>query len=132
MGSFCSLILFVIVCAFAYIKTDVLLLKKDVTILTSTHKNYYDSDFIFDFDQGLNFAIAFTSFDSEMEEILDPSYGRIVYKRFGWGIKENGDPWYEFEEIKSHNCSKEELGLEGDQSNFMPIDPTAVELVSLY
>ena len=102
MGSLCSLILIVVIGAYAYIKTDVMLLKKDIDIITSTHRHYFDAEYVFDYRQGLNFAFAFTGFDSEREEILDPSYGRIVFINFAWGIDENGETYEEVHEIPSH------------------------------
>ena len=57
--------------------------------------------------------MAFTAYDSETEEILDPSYGRISFSRYEWGIRENGDYFVNFDELPMHTCSREELGIEG-------------------
>ena len=85
MGSVCSLLLIIIVSAYAYIKIDVFLLKKGMNIMTSTQNDFYDSNFTFDYSAGLNLAFAFTAYDSETEDILDPSYGKISFIRYEWG-----------------------------------------------
>ena len=132
MGTVCSLILIIIVCTYAYIKVDVFLLKKDVDILFSTQKNYFNETYVFDHDKGLNFAVGFTAFDTETEDILDPSYGRIAFIKHAWGTDENGVPFSVYEEIESHTCTKEELGLEGDNSRFMPIEERNLRYVQMY
>ena len=89
MGSICSLVLILIVCAYAYIKVDVWYNKKDVDIMSSTQKGHFGEEYVFDYEQGLNFAFAFTAYDSETENILDPSYGRITFNRYAWGIRDD-------------------------------------------
>ena len=132
MGSVCSFILLIIVSAYAYQKVDVWMNKKDVDIMSSLQKNYFSADYVFDYSQGLNFAFAFTAFDSETEDILDPSYGRITFSRYKWGEQQNGDYYSGFEEIPSHTCTKEELGIEGDKSSFMPLPEYQMTYVKKY
>ena len=91
MGSFLTIIMFIIVCAYTYQKIDVLKEKKDVDIMSSIQYSYFNETEVFDFDQGLNLAIAFTAFDSEDEPILDKSIGEIVYLAYSWGMDEQGD-----------------------------------------
>ena len=81
---------------------------------------------------GLNFAVAFTAYDNEREEILHPSYGSLTFTTYEWGEDEKGEPFVKFENIPSHTCSKEELGLEGNNSSFMPIVEENINIVSLY
>ena len=83
----------ILVCTYAYIKIDVFLLKKGIDIMTSTQNYFYDSDYVFDYSQGLNFAIAFTANDDETEDILDPSYGKISFIRYEWGSSASGAPY---------------------------------------
>ena len=85
MGSICSLILFLVVGSYAYQKTDVWISKKDVDIMSSIQTNYFTSDYVFDYDKGLNYAVAFTAYDSETKYILDPSYGNLVFVKYVWG-----------------------------------------------
>ena len=85
MGSICSVLLFVIMGAYAYQKSDVWMHKKDVDIMTSTQRNFFTSDDEFNFSNGLNFAIGFTAYDNETEDILDSSYGKLIFAKFAWG-----------------------------------------------
>lgn len=84
MGVICSLMSFLIVAGYALLKTNVLITRNDMNVVGATHEVHFDSDFIFNFEQGLNIAVAFTSFDSEREVILDPSYGKIDYIAYTW------------------------------------------------
>ena len=60
-----------------------------------------------------------------MEKDLDPSVGRLEFTRFVWGVGEDGKYFIDPYEIKSHPCTREELGLDNQKgqssSNFMPI-----------
>ena len=89
-GSICSLLLIVVVASYAYQKTDVWLQKKDVDIMTSTQTDFFDEHYVFDYKQGLNFAVSFTAYDLETENILDPSYGSLTFVKYSWGENENG------------------------------------------
>ena len=136
MGSFCSVIMFLIVLAYAYQKTDVWLTKKDISIQYSTYEAFYTSDDVFDNEQGLNFALAFTAYDEETEPILDESYGRIVFNSYQWGSNDEDGNFIpsEVKEIKTHTCTREELGIEGgeDNSAFLPIEDSNLVHVSNY
>ena len=90
MGSFLTILVFIVVGAYAYQKTDVWLAKKDVDIMSSTMIQYFDETFEFNHDLGLSLAIAFTAFDNEREIILDRSIGELVFKRYEWGNNEDG------------------------------------------
>ena len=50
----------------------------------------------------------------------DISYAEIKYYVSDWNY-EVAQPYSLFYEIGSHNCTREELGLTGDHSKFMPI-----------
>ena len=52
--------------------------------------------------------------------------------RYEWGSRENGDYYVEQKEIPSHVCTEEELGIQGDNSLFMPIDESVISLVKRY
>ena len=103
----------IIVCAYAYIKVDVFFLKKDIDIMAAIQDDFYDEHYVFDHSKGMNFAFAFTAFDSETEDILDPSYGKLAFVRYEWGETEDGEYFYNLDEIPSHTCTKEELALDG-------------------
>ena len=56
--------------------------KKDNSVMTSTVENFFTVDDVFDYEQGLHFAMAFTAYDNTSEDILDPSYGSIIYSSY--------------------------------------------------
>ena len=91
VGSLISIFVFVIVFMYAYIKFDVWIKKKDVDIMATKLADYLPYEYIFDYDQGLNLAIAFTSFDNNPEPILDKSYGELIFNTYEWGSDENGN-----------------------------------------
>ena len=123
MGSLCSLVVLLIVTAYAYQKMDVWMQKKDVDILESTADDYFDLDYIFDYEQGLNIAFGFTEYGSGKQYNLDKSIGKIALKEYSWGgDASNFNQEIQFRDINTHICSSEELGLEGDNSSFMPIN----------
>lgn len=97
-------------------KVGILLERKDVDILTTTQTMHYQDDANFTSANGLNFAIAFTAYDSESEWILDPTYGELVVNSYAWGPDSNSDSTFlEEKPIETHICSKEELGLSPDR-----------------
>ena len=53
--------------------------------MTSTQARHFPEEYVMDFEQGLNFAFAFTAYDNETEDILDPSYGKLIFSRYEWG-----------------------------------------------
>ena len=132
MGSLCSLLMLLVVGSYAYLKVGVWQNNQDITILRSKQDSYFTPDFIFDQEMGLNFAVAFTAYDNVQENILDEEYARIVFNSYQWGPDEEGNFKTEIKEIPSHTCTKEELGIEGDASNFMPISPANLAEVTKY
>ena len=122
MGLFCSIILIAVVSLFVWQKTNIWLGREDVYIMQSTQNQHFSNEYVFTNEMGLNFAFAFTDYDSETEDILHPSYGSLVFTTYEWGEDSDGNPFTKFVEIPSHTCSREELGLEGqEKSHFYPI-----------
>ena len=87
---------------------------------------------MFDWEQGLNFAVALTAYDNEQESILDETYASIVFKSYTWGEQEDGSFMTNIVDIPFHTCSRKELGLEGSTSAFMPIAEGNLKEVSKY
>ena len=85
IGSCFSFFVLALVFFYAYFKLDVYIKKKDVDIMTSVREDFYDTDFIMDYNRGLSLAAAFTAYDSETEPILDRSIGELVFKAWEWG-----------------------------------------------
>ena len=94
MGAFCSILLFAIVLVYAYQKTEILINKKNVDIFTTTNENALTSDDKFAYANGFNVAAAFVLYDDNTEWSLDPSYGELVFKHYGWGQYEDGSYYY--------------------------------------
>ena len=91
IGSLCSLILISVLCMFAVLKFEVLINKKDVDIMSTINDNYFTPNDKITSANGLNIAVAFTKYDSDTEDILDPTYGEIVFMRYFWGTQEDGE-----------------------------------------
>ena len=64
MGTICSFILLFVTASYAYFKLNVLLQRKDTNITTGTLDLYFDDKDVFDNSQGMNMAIAFTTYDN--------------------------------------------------------------------
>ena len=67
--------------------------------------------------------MAFTAYDNEMDQILDPSIGELVFTAHQWGNDEDENVFYDDIVLKSHQCSKEELGLRTSNGNESPLLP---------
>ena len=53
----------------------------------------------------------FTAYDNDPNPILTPEYGELVFKYTMWGQDENGEFYDRFEDLGTHYCTDEELGL---------------------
>ena len=95
---------------------------------------HFDPDYVFDYSQKFNIAVAFTAYDSNPEPILDPTYGELIFNHFEWGPKPDGSYTTERRRISQHTCSKEELGLDGDpnKATFLPIYEDSRDEVDFY
>ena len=134
MGTCCTLIWVIIILVYAMQKLDTLIFKKQISILSSKKELYFSETDRFTYDQGLNFAVGYTAFDNETEWTLDPRYGEIVINSFSWGFSEDQTPYTERKPIGMHNCTKEELGLEGDpsKSRFHTVDQASAYSINFY
>ena len=102
--------------------------------MSTVRDQAFTSEDVFSFENGFNFAIGFTAFDNEEEEILDPSYGELIVQTREWGVKPDGSFIREFNQLDTHLCSEEELGLSEDksQATFMPIDENSETYIRTY
>ena len=107
--------------------------KKDVDVFSTISDLHYTDDFVFSSEQGLNIAAAFTAYDTDTEWILDETYGEILFNHFSWG-PQNGTYISERVRLDQHNCTAEELGLEGDPSShqFYPLHENSRDHVNLF
>ena len=88
-GSLITIIVYLVIFFYVYIKIGVWINKKDVDIMATKLIDHLAYDYIFDHDQGLNLAVAFTSYDNNPDPILDKSYGQLVFNAYEWGSDEN-------------------------------------------
>ena len=91
VGSLLTILAYLVVIMYTYLKVDVWVQKKDVDIMQTKMIDHFPNDYIVSHDLGLYLAIAFTDYDSNSEPILDKSYGRLVFNRYQWGIDSNGE-----------------------------------------
>lgn len=133
MGAFCSIILILVVSSFMYQKVDIWLQREDVDVWSATQSHHFPTDYQFTHEMGLNIAFAFSGYDNIEEDILDPSYGSLVFTTYEWGEDAEGVPFLKYVELESHTCSKAELGLEGEEaSHFFPIRQNKQNLLRMY
>ena len=71
----------------------------------------------FDASMGFSFAAGFMGYDGKSEPIDDPTIGEVVFKNYQWGENPDGSTFSYREQIKSHRCTKEELGLDKKTKN---------------
>lgn len=106
-GSFCSLFVFITTFLYAVQKTDVLIAKKDVDILSATKDLAFDATDIFNYENGFNIAVAFTEYNNNQEWELPPEYGSLKINSYSWGANPDGTFFTRRAELPTHVCSKE-------------------------
>ena len=123
MGSILSILATCIILAYAYRKADVLLARKDVDILSTINDQAFGYDDVFSYKNGLNFAVALSGYGDNSETNIDPTFGSLVFYHFKWGPQGDGTFDVKSLPIKSHTCSRVELGLDNGKegSKFLPI-----------
>ena len=90
-------------------------------MMSTTKEYYYDTDYVMDRSKFLNLAVALSGFDNEHENILDPSIAELKFYADSWDVDDAGNlVGLENIQLESHFCSKEELGLTGKNSRFLP------------
>ena len=104
--------------------------RKSIDIVQAVKENHFNEFHTFGTKQGMNVAVAvLDAFDSSASQTIDPTYGSIKFVSFGWGVDEDGRSSSFFEELSSHTCSPEELGLTGHDHKFWPINLQQDELI---
>ena len=112
---FCfSVFLLLVMVLYTMLKVNVLVYKKSIDVLATKLDYFYDDSFVFDHSMSFNVAVAYTGWNNVREYEIDKSIGEVVFLEFAWGNYEDGTFWSHRNEIPSHVCTKEELGLEGD------------------
>ena len=83
-GVIFTCLLVVVMLGYTVQKTYILVHRRDVDMMTVTKTNFFDQNFVFNHEQGLNFAVALSGVDNEKEDILDRSIGSIVFQAITW------------------------------------------------
>ena len=117
LGAFVTLLLYTVVIVYAFQQIEIMIGKGKVDIVAATQEDYFTADDSFGADQGLSFAIAFSSQNDNFEYELQPEMGSIVFTVSKWGFDENGELKFTETPLESHVCSLEELHLTEDTSN---------------
>ena len=97
--------------------------KGKVDIVAATQEDFFTVEDQFGADQGLQFAIAFSSIYGYTDYELPPEIGSLAFAVSQWGYDDNGEFYYLEFEIESHICSREELHLTEDTSNAKFYEP---------
>ena len=85
-GALVTIFVISLLVSFTILKAEVLLNRKDVDVLSTTNDRFFTPDDVINYeDNGFNIATAFTSYDTSEEDILDPSFGELVFKHYYWG-----------------------------------------------
>ena len=79
LGAIFSLCLIIVLLSYTYQKAVIFLEKKKFDILQTTIEGYYPEEYTFTWDSGFNIAVAFTGYDNERENILDPSIADVSF-----------------------------------------------------
>ena len=114
-----------IMAVFFYLKLDVLINKKDVNILSTTNRLFYNDEDEFTFANNFNVAVAFTAYDDKEEWILDPTYGTLRFVEYSWEESEDQKLILNRIPLETEICTAEQLGLTEDSSKaeFLPTIP---------
>ena len=113
-GAIMSVLLLIVLIIYGVMKANTLINKQQVDVISAISEEYFDEKLNFTETRGLSFAFA-------LPGKPDISYAEIKYFVSEW-IYDETNPQSRFYEIPSHICTREELGLSGDHSKFMPIN----------
>ena len=78
-GLLSTLLTVVIISLYAFQKYDVLVNRKDVNVLSTVNRLFFNDTELFSYENGFNIAVAITAYDSEEEWILDRKYGELYF-----------------------------------------------------
>ena len=110
-GSLCSFIVLAVTALYACSKFILLLERRDVATLSSIRDHHFSASDTFSYQDGLNVAVALTSYDNKQALELDPSYGSLVFSSYEWGVREDGTLFTNRTGLSHHPCTQTELGF---------------------
>ena len=83
-GVFFTVLLYFVVGGYTLQKCGVMITRKGVESMSVEKTSFYPESYIFDLEQGLDIAVAFTDINSEREYSLDPSFGSLLFAITEW------------------------------------------------
>lgn len=116
-GVLATVFMGLIVSVYAYLRFDVFINRTSMDILQTVEMQYLDDSFEFTTKNGFGIAAMFTAYDNEEEPILTPEYGELTFEYTSWGQEEDGTFYERFENLATHYCTEEELGLLGSEAD---------------
>ena len=91
-GLISTICVILVVSSYSMIQFEKLVLKEGEDILETTKEDFFDDTHELTFEDGINFAVGLSSFDTNTEPILDPQYGELVFIKRRWKFsQEEGD-----------------------------------------
>ena len=85
--------LFIVVTSYFGLKMSVMIENANSAVTIATHDNWFNSTETFGSDVGLEIAVSVTDFDSGRGELLDKSYGSLVFTSSDWDTKDGVIYW---------------------------------------
>lgn len=78
--------------------------------MVSKRDSFFETDFEFRTEDGLQIAFGITSYDDNYDTTEDPDYGDLKAYYKTWGYEDA--PGEVFTEIESNQCTNEQLGID--------------------
>ena len=105
-GMLGTILVYVLLFAFSYRKLRIFYLREQDNTTQHLSIEEIDQKEEFSIKNGFNFAVAVSSFSSDISEIeIDPSYGKLQFRENNWGIDMEGKIFWQRKILKSHLCS---------------------------
>ena len=115
---------------FVYTKLMILLNRKEINVVEASQDfTFADTEPFSAKEHNFFLAAALTQYDSNRTVTESKEYGEIEFTHYGWGNEDLGYA-YGATHIPTHFCSEEELGLEGNNSTFWPLNEKSMRDVN--
>ena len=130
-GSLCSILLLMVTIFYASLKFDILMAKKEVRIVSAVEDMYFSDTDQLDYSDGMNIAAGFWT---GSDELLDPSYGELIFVKQSWGYDADGNWNDKVEQIQDHACTQDELNISevSDNPKFFEPSKDTAGMVNFY
>ena len=118
LGSFLSILTFVLVLLYAGYKFGNLVNYEDYKLMKFEQENFYPMREPFTSDHGFMLAAGVSKYNGETEPLEDPEIGTVKIYKKTWDSQDiNGNGGLKFEEIPTEPCLEQDFGG-GDDSLF--------------